>query len=271
MKVVSRSAFLLVAGVCLLPSLAAANDGMQFSGVLGSGDSFYDAPNNHIGDWNANGSVLFTIDNPGFDLQGNFNNDDLSASADGGDFLGLGGDAFWRDYGGAIGLNLDAHALWNNIANGRNADFDSFGTFGQWYVAPEATLEFKGGWLSQHYEGPYGGVAAVAYPLDAVGVTLSADYAKANHLEPELKDIGLTAEWLPLTEFPVSIAFGYTRAQIDRLPVPDPDSNRSLDIWSVALKLYIGGGGEGKTLRDYQRNGPVNYDSAPAGIIEFAH
>ena len=256
----------------LLPLRAFADDEMGFSGTLGAGDTFFDAPNLHIGDWNANGSVLFTIDNPGFNLQGNFTNDNLSASAHGGDFWSFGGDVFWRDYAGAIGLDIDTHAISNYIRNGTGSDFDNFGAFGQWYVSPEVTLEFKGGWLSQHYEGPYGGVAGILYPLDSLGITLGADYAKANHLDPELKDIGLTAEWLPLTEFPVSIGFGYTRAEIDRLPVPpDPDSNRSIDLWSVSVKVYFGEGGAGNTLRDYQRNGSVNYDSAPPAIIEFGY
>ncbi|HTT83738.1 MAG TPA: hypothetical protein VMF67_09665 [Rhizomicrobium sp.] len=259
-------------GLVVLPWMAFADDEMQFSGTAGGGDTYYDAPNNHIGDWNANGSVLFTIDNPGFDLQGNFDNDYLSASAHGGDFWSFGGDAFWRDYAGAIGLNFNTHAISDSIQNGSRTDLDNFGAFGQWYAAPVATLEFKAGWLSQHYEGPYAGVAAVAYPLDSLAVTLDADYAKANHLQPELKDIGLSGEWMPLTEIPVSIAIGYSRAEIDRLPVPpDPDSNRSIDIWTVSLKVYLGNGGAENTLRDYQRNGPVNYDAAPSGLIEFGY
>ncbi|MGH9604885.1 MAG: hypothetical protein ACRD3N_04210 [Terracidiphilus sp.] len=267
-----KAVLLLAAGVVLLPCAAAADDGMSFSGTVGAGDTFYDAPNLHIGDWNANGSVLFTLDNPGFDLQGNFNDDNLSAAAHGGDLWSFGGDAFWRDYAGAIGLDIETHAISNYQKNATGDDFDNFGAFGQWYTAPQATLEFKGGWLSQHYQGPYGGVGAVGYPLDSVAVTLSADYAKANHLEPELKDIGLTTEWLPLTELPLSIAFSYTRAQLTDFPVPpNPDSTRALDIWSVALKVYFGGGGEGNTLRDYQRNGSVNYDNAPPAILEFGY
>lgn len=269
----SKRASLAIAVLAvLLPSAALADDDLQFSGTLGAGDAYYDSPNLHIGDWNANGSVLLAIDNPGFNLQGNFTNDNLSASAHGGDFWSFGGDAFWRDYAGAIGIDVDTHAISNYIKNGSGADFDNFGAFGQWYVAPVATLEFKGGWLSQHYEGPYGGVAAVAYPLDSVALTLGADYAKADHLQPELKDIGLSAEWLPLTEFPVSIGFSYTRAEIDRLPVPpDPDSDRSIDIYMASVKVYFGAGGAGNTLRDYQRIGPVNYDSAPPAIIEFGY
>jgi hypothetical protein len=269
---VLKSALLAAAGVLLLPWAALADDEMRFSGTVGGGDTFFDAPNNHVGDWNANGSVLFTVDNPGFNLQGNFSNDNLSASAHGGDFWSYGGDAYWRDYAGAIGLDIDTHAISNYIRNGTGTDFDNFGGFGQWYVAPIATLEFKGGWLSQHYDGPYAGVAAVAYPLDSLAVTLGADYVKANHLEPELKDIGLTAEWLPLPEFPVSLGFGYTRAELDRLPVPpDPKDDRSVDMWTVSFKFYFGAGGAGNTLRDYQRNGPVNYDSAPPGMIEFGY
>ncbi|HEY3639391.1 MAG TPA: hypothetical protein VGK90_14680 [Rhizomicrobium sp.] len=261
----SKKAALAGASMLFLPCAALAGDGMQFSGTLGGGDTYYDAPNNHVGDWNANGSILFTLDNPGFNLQGNFINNGVSAWANGGDFWSYGGDAFWRDRAGAIGLNFDSHSF------SSGTDFDSFGAFGQWYVAPIATLEFKGGWLSQHYDGPYGSVAAVGYPLDSIALTLNADYAKANHLEPELKDIGLTAEWLPLTELPVSIGIGYTRAEVDRLLVSNSDSNRSLDIFSVSFKVYFGAGGYGNTLRDYQRNGPVNYDRAPPALLEFGY
>jgi hypothetical protein len=247
-------------------------DLMRFSGTVGGGETFYDAPNNHIGDWNANGSVLFTLDNPGFNFQGNFSNDSLSASVNGGDYWTYGGDVYWRDFAGAIGLNIDTHSLSNVSVSGKGADFNNFGGFGQWYLTPEVTLEAKGGWLTQHYQGPYGSVGAVGYPLDAVAVSLTADYAKDNHLQPELKDIGIDAEWLPLPEFPVSIAFSYTRAQLTRLPVPqDPESTRSLDVYGVALKVYFGGGGGGDSLRDYQRNGAVTYDGAPPGILEFGY
>ena len=158
---VSKRASLAAAGVLVFLPCAAAYAGneMQFSGTLGAGDTYYDSPNLHVGDWNADGSVLLAFDNPGFDLQGNFTNDNLSASAHGGDYWSFGGDVFWRDYAGAIGIDVDTHALSNYIKNGSGADFDSFGAFGQWYVAPVATLEFKGGWLSQHFEGPYAGAA----------------------------------------------------------------------------------------------------------------
>ena len=241
---------------------------MRFSGTLGAGDSFYDSPNLHIGDWNANASALLTIDNPGFGLQGNFNNDNFSAAAHGGDYWNFGGDAYWRDYAGAIGLDVDTHAISNFIQNGRGADFNNYGWFGQWYVMPELTLELKGGWMGGHYEGPYGGAGVVGYPLDSVALELTADYAKANHTKPELEDIGLNAEWLPLTEFPVSVAFSYTRAQFRRLVLPG-ETSRDTDVWGVAFKVYFGGGAEGDTLRDYHRNGPVHYDSAPAAISQF--
>src|ERR1700678_2736225 len=106
---VSKRTSLAAGALVLLPWAALADDEMRFSGTLGAGDIYYDAPDNHIGDWNANGSVLFTIEHPGFDLQGNFTTDNLSAAAHGGNFWSFGGDAFWRDYAGAIGLDVDTH------------------------------------------------------------------------------------------------------------------------------------------------------------------
>ncbi|HEY2444276.1 MAG TPA: hypothetical protein VGI20_00870 [Rhizomicrobium sp.] len=244
---------------------------MRFSGTLGGGYTFYDSPDLHIGDWNANASALLTIDNPGFNLQANFSNDHFSAAVNGGDDWNFGGDAYWRDYAGAIGLDIDTHAISNaNFIPSGRADFTNFGFFGQWFVVPEATLEIKGGWMQGQFEGPYAGAGVVGYPLDSVALELTADYAKANHLQPELKDIGLNAEFLPLPEYPVSVSVGYTRAEYRRLNLPPiVVNNRSTDVFGVAIKVYFGGGGGGNTLRDYHRNGPVHYDSAPAGISQF--
>ena len=70
----------------------------------------------------------------------------------------------------------------------------------------------------------------------------------------------------------MSVGFGYTRAELDRLPFsPGSSSDRSIDILMVSAKVYFGAGGAGNTLRDYQRNGPVNYDSAPPAIIAFGY
>jgi len=266
------SKWLIAAGVSVLLGTghASADDALQFSGTLGGGDIYYDAPDKHIGDWNANGSVLVSIGNPGFNLQADFDNDNLSASAHGGDFWSYGADAYWRDYAGAIGLNADAHAISNSIENGKGADFTNYGGFGQWYAAPEATLELKGGWMSGHYDGPYAGGGIVGYPLDSLALDLTADYAKADSQNTQLKDVGIFVEWLPLPEIPVSVGFGYTRTEIDGAVVP-PFGDRDLDVWSVAIKAYFGGGGAGNTLRDYQRNGAVSYDSAPTALVQFGY
>ncbi len=255
---------LCVAAAC---GQAHAEEGMQFSGTLQGAYSDYDATYSHLGVFNTSGSALFTASNPGFDLQGNFSDSQVSASAHGGNGWTVGGDAFWRDYAGTIGANFTSHAI-----PGLSSDYLSYDAFGQWFVLPEATLQIKGGWMSSHYDGPFGSAGVVVYPINQIALDLTADYAKANHLGPEMKDIGLSAEFLPIVEIPVSLAISYTRARIDRLPFdPRFNTDRNSDIFGVALKIYFGGGGESNTLRDYQRNGPVYWDGAPATLVEFSH
>ena len=239
---------------------------MQFSGTLQGSYSDYNAPFAHLGIFDANGAALFTVNNPGFDFQADFNNVNVSAANHSGDGWSAGGDIFWRDYAGAIGVNASSHS----IPGG--SDYVNYDGFGQWFILPEATLEAKGGWLTNHYQGPFGSGGIVAYPMNQLALDLTADYAKANHLGPELKDIGLSAEFQPLPEIPASFSISYTRARMDRLPIGvNGVTDRNTDIFGASVKIYFGGGGESNTLRDYQRNGPIYWDGTPATLIEMGY
>ncbi|HEY1613364.1 MAG TPA: hypothetical protein VGF97_06695 [Rhizomicrobium sp.] len=240
---------------------------MQFSGTLQGAYSYFDAPKSHQGAFYANGSALFALSDPGFNFQGNFNNANISAFSNSGDSWGAGGDVFWRDHAGTIGANATTHSI-------PGGDYLSFDGFGQWYASPEATVQIKGGWLSNRYDGPFASAGVVVYPMDLISLDLTADYAKANNLGTQLKDVGLTAEYLPVPDLPVSLAVSYSRSRIDGLPLGSQlhgVTDRNDDIFGVAVKLYLGGGGGGNTLRDYQRNGPVYWDGAPSNLLELAH
>jgi len=265
---VLRGIILAGLGALVLPGAALAQDDtqpdeMKLSGSLLGGYSNYSSPQLHIGTVNAAGSAHFTIDDPGFNLQANFNNTDVFSAAFRGAEWSYGGDAFWRDRSGSIGLNITSR----EASDGSHADFMNYGGFGQWFLFSNVTLQLKGGWLAGRYQGQYGDLGAIIYPYSFLALELSADYAKDTRFGPDLRDLALNAEFLPVRNVPVTFALGYSRAQYRHLinsGTPDDD------IFSISVKFYFGGGAN-DTLVDYQRKGPVDWDGPPPGMIEFAY
>jgi hypothetical protein len=255
-------------GLLMLPGAAFAqddlqSDGMRFSGSLTGGYSNSSSPYLHVGDANVEGSAVVTLDDPGFNLQANFNNQNIfSAALRGADFS-YGGDAYWRDYKGSIGLTFGSHST----SDGSHADFSNYGGFGQWFLFSNATLQAKGGYLAGRYRGYYGDLGAVVYPYSFLALELTGDYAKDNRADTNLKDIELNAEFLPVRDIPVTMSIGYTRSEYNNLPnIATPD----FDTYLVSIKVYFGTGSQ-STLVDYQRRGAVDWDSPPAGIATFAY
>jgi len=190
-------------GIFMLPGMAFAQDDMQpeamkLSGSLTGGYSNYSSPYLHVGNANVDGSAVFTLDDPGLNLQADFNDQNVFSSAFRGTDFSYGGDAYWRDYKGSIGLNFMSHAT----SDGSHADFSNYGGFGQWFLFSNATLQAKGGLLAGRYRGYYGDMGAVVYPYSFLALELSGDYARDDRSSTLLKAIGLNAEFLPVRELP---------------------------------------------------------------------
>lgn len=265
-KLASAGAFVLVA---CLATPAVGQDIGRLAGDIALGYAHYDTkqasvPNSSTNQWDASGSAVLTVSNPGANIQLNFNNSALKVANQSVDDWGYGGDVYWRDYAGDVGLNASI----NSVAKGSSIDYESFGLFGEFFVLSNLTLRAKGGTLQGNYNGWYGDSGLVFYPYSDLALGFTGDYAHIAHGGPQLTDGAFTAEYLPVRDVPVSLAFGYTYARYRHLAPPPPGGlNESLNVFSVALKFYFGGGGRRASLVDYQRGGTTNWDGAPPALI----
>jgi hypothetical protein len=240
------------------------------AGTVGAGWTDFLTPHASTNDWTANGSVVFTVGNPGFNLQANFANNALEIPRSGttasqsSDLWSYGGDVFWRDYAGSTGIDINfASAISSGSTTFKSgtASYDTYGWFGQFFALPDLTLELKGGRVEDRLEGWYGDAGAIFYPYPTIGLNLTLDYADAQHVRREMKDASFVAEYLPVREVPVSLYIGYDYAEYSQI------SPHHVNIFLVGVKAYLGGGGREGTLVDYQRNGTTNWDGAPATLI----
>lgn len=251
------------------PVLAQFGD-MQFAGTLGLGWSDYLLPGKatpHPYEWLANGSAVLTLDNPGLNIQANLgDNGDQFPSKGFRDYWSYGGDIYWRDYAGSFGINANSSIASNVGALSVKAtpySLQTYGLFSQWFAEPYLTLELKGGRFERQDEGFYGDGAIVLYPYHDMALSVTVDYAGAQHVREEVRDVDVTVEYLPVHEVPVSLYVGYDYAVESQLP------HQQVSVLLVGIKAYLGGGGRSGSLVDYQRNGTTNWDAAPATAFEL--
>jgi hypothetical protein len=250
-----------------VPALA-QGDEMQFAGTVGAGWSDYLLPGQrkNTSDWLASGSAVLTVDNPGFNVQANFNNSAVEMPKQSADTWSFGGDVYWRDYAGSVGFNVnfatDVNTGSTTVGAGHD-DEENYGWFGQWFVRRDLTLQFKGGITDGRFEGEYGGAGVVFYPYQYIATSLTADYTQDPHIREQVRDATFTVEYLPVHDIPVSLYLGYDYSLVSQLP------HEQVSVLLVGLKAYLGGGGRSGTLVEYQRNGATNWDGAPAAVLEL--
>src|ERR1700729_634903 len=121
----------------------------------------------------------------------------------------------------------------------------TYGRFAQWFALPDVTLEANGGRLSGSLGGYYGDAGAIVYPWSDLALNLGLDYAKGSSGQPELSDAAFSAEFMPVRDIPASLALGYTRAEYHDL---EGDIRQSVNVFTVALKVYLGGAGADGSL-----------------------
>jgi hypothetical protein len=264
-KLAAAGVFVLAA---CLATPALAQDMGSLAGDVQGGYTHYDtrqaAKDGDTNEWTAGGSAVFTLSNPGVNFQGNFENAGLKVKNQSTDDWGYGGDIFWRDFAGDVGLNVTA----DSVSKGTSGDYQSEDIFGQFYVLPNLTLGAKGGHIGGDFSGWFGDSRLVFYPFDDVALTLAGDYARIQHAGPQMEDAAFTAEYLPVRDVPVTLAFGYTYARYTHLaPPPAGGLDENLNVFSVALKFYFGGGGRRASLVDYQRGGTESWDGPPPTLV----
>jgi hypothetical protein len=244
---------------------------MQFAGTVGLGWTDYLLPGEkaHPNEWLASGSAVFTLANPGLNIQANVDNSADRIPTKGlKDFWSYGGDIYWRDYAGSFGINANSSTASDLSALSIKAtpysySVQTYGLFGQWFAEPYLTLEMKGGRFQGRVEGLYGDGGVVLYPYHDMALSLTADYANAQQVRKVVRDAVFTVEYLPVHDVPVSLYLGYDFAFENQL------SHEQVSVLLVGLKAYLGGGGRGGTLVDYQRNGATNWDAPNPTLFEL--
>jgi hypothetical protein len=259
---VLRVAVLAGLGAGLVCGAASADGLGHLSGSLSVGYDRTDAPAGSANQFDAQGSAVLTLANPGPDFQVNFGNSGIKIGGKDTDNWSFGGDAYWRDYAGEIGINVTQSTLATTITG---HDYRSAGFFGEFYALSDLTLRAKGGKVEGDLEGWYGDTGLVFYPVDQIAISLTGDYARFQHDGPRVTDGQISIEYLPVRDVPVSLSLGYTYARYQHTTtLPFGGDN---NIFSITLKAYFGGGGRNGGLVDYQRNGATNWDGAPSTIV----
>jgi hypothetical protein len=245
--------------------LAAMAD--EFSGLL---DGSFAYSNDRIGpaidtdQYVVRGSLLYTADNPGFGFQ-----------VDGQDsfYFGIkyndahlwsaGGSLFWRDNKGTIGVSgsyfaVDAPAA--PFFTGKKS-LESFGAFGEYYPFQSLTLQVKGGGTS----GPVGlasafvggGIIFYDFPDLAMHANINFTSFTSGY---DWTDYDVGVEYLPFNSVPISVSVGYDHALVAGVGYTS--------AVYAGLKYHFG---SGRTLREYQRTGPVEYtgNATPGSNLKF--
>jgi hypothetical protein len=254
---------LMIAVVAFPLAVFAADD---FSGLLDTGFAYNDVvggEGGHADQYDARGAVLYTFDNPGLAVQLE-GSDDWFASPGRIDHLwSAGGDAFWRDSKGTIGLSASyagSDGAIKPLFETRTA-IESYGFFGEYYVARSLTLQIKGGGTagdagSSSY---YGGGGLTFYDSPDL-----AFHAEANFTSfvagRDLTDIDSSLEYLPFGSVPVSLYAGYDWTNIS--------GGGYVSTVFAGLKFRFG---PGYALADDQRSGPIEWtgNAAPGVRLKF--
>lgn len=232
---------------------------MNLSGSFSGDYSYLKTPGGDTSVWDGLGRVNFTITDPGLNVELRAANDYSNFLQTNGvrhDLWDYGGDVYWRDYAGAIGGSVTAIQL----PVEHSSQSIAYGGFGEAYLFGAFTLRVKGGAISNNLSGYYAGGAAVAYPVKNIAVDLEFDYAKLEHNGPDLKNVGLTAEYLPVPSIPVSLTLGYSYETASQIP-------NHIDVWTAGITVYLGGAGVDGSLRDRQRNGTLVWNGAPQNLL----
>jgi hypothetical protein len=250
-------------------------------------------------DWAALGSVVFTLDDPGLNIQlaGAYDRLNLpafsnrrvetlkgapvliqtSTGADAAQWQ-YGGDVFWRSLAGIVGINatgthVSSHSETSTVftppggtpaitSSAFHDTSENAGLFGEYFPFGDITAREKAGWLGGRMHGYYAGTAMVYYPAAQISLSAGANYALMQ--DAREKDIAVIAEYLPVRSIPVALQLTYTFARYRGTMVGGFEDD---NIFGAALKVYLGGRGD--SLRDYQRNGTTDWDRPQAALSRF--
>jgi hypothetical protein len=211
---------------------------------------------------------LYTFDNPGFAVQLEGQDDfHYGTKFNLAHLWNAGGDFFFRDNKGTVGVSVsyfgvDAPAL---PLFPTKTSLESYGAFGEYYVFDTLTLQGKAGGTTG--SGVAGGDSVYAsggfvwYETPDVAFHMTAGYT-AYKSANNWVDVDASFEYLPFYSLPVSLYMGYDFVNISGL------GYTKASTFFGGFKVHFG---EGRTLRDYQRTGPVEWTgySTPGANLKY--
>jgi hypothetical protein len=247
-----------VLGMALTAVPAAAATLTGFSGVVVTS---YGQNNPEEGDniknWLLGGSIagpLSDLPNLNFQFDASYDHnwaDDFSAEV-----WNLGGNAFWANNDGRIGINVNYETI-THLGHRTN-----FGAFGEWYFG-NITGMAKGGWVSAGGSpvgghGNYLGAAISGYFIPDLAITGGVEWAQdisgfgcqtCGRIGSHATALEIAAEFLFSEDFGVSGFASYSHTT-ESLQGDSFDDN----AFRIGLRWYTGGG----SLMDRHRNGNLN-------------
>jgi hypothetical protein len=256
--------FLGIAAAAMAVGGVASAQELSIAGTLEGNYAHYDTPGAAQNEYKGSGSAVFTVDNPGINLQANFSNSGLKQGDQSADVWTYDGDAFWRDRAGAFGINGGgdtASAVIDQAAKAtdKGENVYHYGMFGEFYAIPQFTLRAKGGRVDGDMTGYYSSAGFVVYPLNSIAISLNADYLKLDKPDPTTRDLTLKAEYMPVRDIPFTVSIGYTYTMASQY-------SGNLNVLFAGLKWYFGGDGRTGSIADHQRNGPQSWDGPPSSL-----
>jgi hypothetical protein len=268
-KMTSAAVALLAIG--LYPTGAFATQDLSgFSGLIDGNFTYSRDTRNAVGSaidtdqYTAHGVLLYTFDNPGFGFQvEGQNNFYFGIKHNAADLWSAGGTAFFRDDKGTIGLSgsyFAADAPAAPFFPGKKS-IESYGFFGEYYPFRSLTLTVKGGGtsgpvgLASYFGG--GGLTWYEYPDLAFHTEINFTSFTSGD---DWTDYKAGIEYLPFSAMPVSVEFGYDHAIVAKVGYTS--------AFFASLKFHFG---QGRSLVDYDRTGPVQYtgNATPGSNLKF--
>jgi len=213
----------------------------------------------HINQFGGSGAALVTF-NQYFNVQMNAGYTKLAGTGSS-DLFAVAIDAYWRDRKGAIGLSLgygDVGAPAAPYFSG-SKNLEIYGLFGEYYPFDRLTLHWKVGGASGVVGGGYGGAGIVWYDSPDLALHIDTNFTafRSGH---DWWSLAPTLEFLPFSNFPLTVYAGYDRTWIT--------GGNHLQTVFTGLRYHFG---RYSNLVSIDRNGPTQWDGrmTPGGQLKF--
>lgn len=244
----------LLGAAALLCGTANAGSLEGFTGIMTGTYSYASPKGTDLNSYGFGGAVNYAIPSTNFSVQGGFDYNDFTASDDG-DTMG---EVTWTGHGAVAwrtaNYALAAFGSYSNLNMYReNIGYGNYGLLGEYYPTADISLRVRGGGTTasifdHDFDGGFVGAGASYYVLPELALNLDSTYSNISTLHTT--NVSLGAEYMPLPEYPVSLALSYEY---------NGYAAGGSGIVSNGLMLRLAYRfGTGASLAEFDRSGPLN-------------